>query len=139
MGDRKPRDEDLYFELIEQGKVDPLRRLVADRPELLDARPFVEMLPTPDRGRCARSAFSHAASEDLALDDLVRGLAADHSRAGKFLPARRTAQVSAGPVLGNPVHEALDQRAGAALAVLVEQRAAAQAVDRDRSAFGHRR
>jgi len=38
MGDTRPRDEDLYFELIEQGKVEPLRHLVADRPELLAAR-----------------------------------------------------------------------------------------------------
>ena len=63
MGEGKPRDEDLHFELIEQGKVDPLRRLVAARPELLDARPFVEMLLEHGADAGIRSAKGMTAAE----------------------------------------------------------------------------
>lgn len=50
MGEGKPRDENLYFELIEQGEVDSLRRLVADRPELLLARTLPRIAPEPPLG-----------------------------------------------------------------------------------------
>ena len=60
MGEGKPRDEDLYYELIEQGEVDSLRRLVADRPELLRARTSPRNAPEPPLGCTGLHAAVHA-------------------------------------------------------------------------------
>ena len=75
---------------------------------------------------------------DLAPDDLVGRFAANHLKAGEFLTALRTAEISAGAVLDDSVRQALDQTTGPALVVLVQEVAAAGAVDGDGAECGQR-
>ena len=65
----------------------------------------------------------------------MRRLASHHAFPGEFLPATVTAQVPCRPILDDPIDETLDQPARATLAVSVEQRAAARAVDSDGAPF----
>jgi ankyrin repeat protein len=57
---------DLYFKLIEQGDADPLRRLVAERPELLEARTAPSNAPECQVGCTGLHAAVHAGQAETA-------------------------------------------------------------------------
>ena len=82
------------------------------------------------------SLSAHSPGVDLAPDDLVGRFSANHLEAGEFLTALRTAEISAGAVLDDSVRQALDQTTGPALVVLVQEVAAAGAVDGDGAECG---
>lgn len=64
--DEKPRDADLYFELIEQGEADRLRRLVTERPELLEARTAPSSAPERQLGCTGLHAAVYAGQAEVA-------------------------------------------------------------------------
>ena len=84
------------------------------------------------------SLSAHSPDVDLAPDDLVGRFSANNLEAGEFLTALRTAEISAGAVLDDSVRQALDQTTGPALVVLVQEVAAAGAVDGDGAECGQR-
>lgn len=85
------------------------------------------------------STTPHPAREDLARNDLVRGPPADRDLARELLPARVTTAIPCRPILDDALEETLHQSARPALLVPVEQAATLRAVNRYRTAFGHRR
>jgi hypothetical protein len=78
----------------------------------------------------------HPTGEDLTLHDLVDRSPRDLSRPREQAPAARASKIPGCAILDDPFNETFDQSAGAALAIAVEQRAAATAVDRNRAASG---